>query len=194
MTEVAYSAFRVEKSASRHPEASQNYTSYECSTMADYKTYLASSILTEDKVVCYYLRIGIWKSNKPTDHVSSSQPRFEGSCQCREGVGSALPLCGILLMKIRMLYDFHHKQNVRKPGTIHATYLLSGTKRPEDPIPLNGDAKKDGEDDYMQSSPFMSSSMPQPEEGTGESSVLSITLVREEDLEGWNILQYQRPC
>ena len=93
----------------------------------------------------------------------------------------------ILLIKTRMLYDFHQKQNAKKPGTIHATYLLSGTKRPEDPIPLNGDAKKDGEDDYMLSSPFMSSSMPQPEEGTGESSVLSITLVREEDLEGGNI-------
>jgi DNA polymerase delta subunit 3 len=86
-----------------------------------------------------------------------------------------------------MLYDFHQKQNAKKPGTIHATYLLSGTKRPEDLIPLNGDAKKDGEDDYMQSSPFMNSSMPQLED-TGESSVLSITLVREEDLEGENIL------
>jgi DNA polymerase delta subunit 3 len=86
-----------------------------------------------------------------------------------------------------MLYDFYQKQNAKKPGTIHATYLLSGTKRPEDLIPLNGDAKKDGEDDYMQSSPFMNSSMPQLE-GTGESSVLSITLVREEDLEGEDIL------
>jgi DNA polymerase subunit Cdc27 len=82
-----------------------------------------------------------------------------------------------------MLYDFHTKQNAKKPGTIHATYLLSGTKRPVEPMPLSGDAKKDGEDDYMQSSPFMSS-VPQPEEGTGESSVLSITLCREEDLEG----------
>jgi DNA polymerase delta subunit 3 len=88
-------------------------------------------------------------------------------------------------MPIRMLYDFHRHQNAKKPGTIHATYLLSGTKRPEDPIALNGEAKKDGEDDYMQSSPFIGSSMPQPEDGTGESSVLSITLVREEDLEGW---------
>jgi len=82
-----------------------------------------------------------------------------------------------------MLYDFHRNQNAKKPGTIHATYLLAGTKRVEAPLPSNG-AKKDGDDDYMQSSPFMGSSMPQPEEGTGESSVLSITLVREEDLEG----------
>ena len=100
----------------------------------------------------------------------------------------------ILLIKTRMLYDFHQKQNAKKPGTIHATYLLSGTKRPEEPEPLNGDAKKDGEDDYMLSSPFMSSSMPQLEEGTGESSVLSITLVREEDLEGGIISQYPKLC
>lgn len=90
-----------------------------------------------------------------------------------------------------MLYDFHQHQNAKKPGTIHATYLLSGTKRPEDPITLNGGVKKDGEDDYMQSSPFMSSSMLQPEDGTGESSVLSITLVREENLEGGNIPQFK---
>jgi DNA polymerase delta subunit 3 len=93
-----------------------------------------------------------------------------------------------MLIKTRMLYDFHQRQNAKKPGTIHATYLLSGTKRSEDPTPLNGEAKKDGEDDYMQSSPFMSSSMPQSGEGTGENSVLSITLVREEDLEGKNSL------
>ncbi len=100
----------------------------------------------------------------------------------------------ILLIKTRMLYDFHQKQNAKKPGMIHATYLLSGTKKMEDPISLNGETKKDGEDDYMLSSPFMSSSMPQPEEGTGESSVLSITLVREEDLEGGDISQYPKLC
>lgn len=30
-------------------------------TMADYKKYLASSILTEDKVVCIYLKSGVLK-------------------------------------------------------------------------------------------------------------------------------------
>jgi len=79
-----------------------------------------------------------------------------------------------------MLYDFHRQQNAKKPGTIHATYLLSGTKAEERAAPTNG--AKDGEDEYMQSSPFMSSSMPQPED-TGSSSTLTITLVREEDLD-----------
>jgi DNA polymerase delta subunit 3 len=83
----------------------------------------------------------------------------------------------------RMLYEFHRQQNGKKPGTVHATYLISGTKRNVEHLVTNGGSKKDGEDEYMQSSPFMSSSIPQPEEGTGESSVLSISLTREEDLE-----------
>ena len=82
-----------------------------------------------------------------------------------------------------MLYEFHRQQNAKKPDTIHATYLISGTKQKEEPVATNDAAKKDGEDDYMQSSPFMASSMPVAE-STGESGVLSLTLVKEEDLEG----------
>lgn len=84
-----------------------------------------------------------------------------------------------------MLYEFHRQQNAKKPGTIHATYLISGTKRKEESIAKIRALKKDGEDDYMQSSPFVGSSMPQIDDSTGESGVLSITLVNEEDLEGW---------
>jgi DNA polymerase delta subunit 3 len=84
-----------------------------------------------------------------------------------------------------MLYDFHSKQNAKKPQSIHATYILSGIKRKED-LP-NGEVKKDDDgDDYMQSSPMMSSSIPMPEEEqkmTARPPTLSITLVREEDLE-----------
>ncbi|KAH7355229.1 DNA polymerase subunit Cdc27 [Rhexocercosporidium sp. MPI-PUGE-AT-0058] len=118
--------------------------------MADYKTFLATSILTEDKVVTYRLLSRTLKI-----HVNDAK---------------------------EMLYDFHRQQNAKKPDTIHATYLISGVKRKEDPIVTNGAGKKDGEDDYMQSSPFMASSMPVAE-STGESSVLSITLVKEESLE-----------
>jgi len=85
-----------------------------------------------------------------------------------------------------MLFDFHRQQNAKKPGTIHATYLLNGTKHKEEPVPTINEVK-DGEDDYMQSSPYMASSMPQPDEGTGETSVLSITLVKEENLDGMSL-------
>ncbi|KAL3426029.1 DNA polymerase delta subunit 3 [Phlyctema vagabunda] len=81
-----------------------------------------------------------------------------------------------------MLYDFHRVQNGKKPGTVYATYLVSGIKRKNEPTATNGDAKKDGEDDYMQSSPFMPSSMPQPEENGAEVTVLSITLTGEDNL------------
>ena len=96
----------------------------------------------------------------------------------------ALNFLGKILTDSRMLYDFHSQQNAKKPGAVHATYLVSGTKRKETPVVTNGGAKKDGEDDYMQSSPFMSSSMPQSEEDTGETSGLTISLVREEELDG----------
>ncbi|KAI9053030.1 hypothetical protein LZ554_003300 [Drepanopeziza brunnea f. sp. 'monogermtubi'] len=119
--------------------------------MADYKTYLATSILTEDKVVTYRLL-----SRNLKIHVNTAK---------------------------EMLFEFHRSQNAKKPGTVHATYLISGIKRKEYPIVANGGAKIDGGDDYMQSSPFMGSSMPQGDAGTGESGVLSITLVKEEELE-----------
>lgn len=84
----------------------------------------------------------------------------------------------------RMLYEFHRQQNGKKPGTIHATYLISGTKQKE-PEVANDAVEQDGEDTHMQSSPpFMSSSMPQPQETSDDSGVLSITLVREENLDG----------
>jgi DNA polymerase delta subunit 3 len=81
-----------------------------------------------------------------------------------------------------MLYEFHRQQNGKKPGTIHATYLISGIKRTEKSADTKV-AKKDGEDEYMQSSPFVNSSIPQADEGGGASSTLTITLTREEDLE-----------
>ena len=86
-----------------------------------------------------------------------------------------------LLMVNRMLYEFHRQQNGKKPGTVHATYLISGTKQVEEPEATIA-VKKDGEDEIMQSSPFQSS-MPHSYDGTGASSTLTITLAREEDLD-----------
>jgi DNA polymerase delta subunit 3 len=158
--------------------------------MADYKTYLASNILTEDKVVCKLLFSFSTVLTQLLDYLSASKSRPQSQCQCSKGVSNILyTLCSSPLIASRMLYDFHRQQNRKKPGTIHATYLVSGTKQ-EDRVPTIEEPKKDGEDSYMQSSPFMASSMPQAEQGTGETGVLSITLVREENLAGlplfWN--------
>ena len=93
-----------------------------------------------------------------------------------------------------MLYAFHRQQSARKPGSIHATYLLTGILPPPEPpvtLTVNGHgnaSKKDGEDDVMQSSPFVSSA-PQKEEEDDEEEeeepvrVTSVMLTREEDLD-----------
>ena len=83
-----------------------------------------------------------------------------------------------------MLYDFHQKQNAKKPDSIHATYLLTGKKRPKPSQYTNGTLPQDGANSFMQSAPF-TSSIPEPEEATEEViPVTSIILVKEEDLEG----------
>ncbi|KAL1652973.1 hypothetical protein SLS61_004594 [Didymella pomorum] len=83
-----------------------------------------------------------------------------------------------------MLFDFHQKQNAKKPNSIHATYLISGTKRSVDDT--NGTNGRSGEDVSMRSSPFMSS-MPEPEDAEPEEETVKETtllLVREEELGG----------
>jgi DNA polymerase delta subunit 3 len=85
-----------------------------------------------------------------------------------------------------MLFDFHQKQNEKKANSVHATYLLTGTKR--GPKPTNGT------DVPMPSSPFMSS-MPEPE-ATAEEPIKTTTilLVREEELQGaWCMWSPQLP-
>lgn len=94
----------------------------------------------------------------------------------------------------RMLFEFHRIQNGKKPGTVHATYLLSGTKRRTEPTVTNGYHILGDQDIDMQSSPFMSSSMPQPEELQEEAQVQSIILAREEHLEGLYLSETLQNC
>jgi DNA polymerase delta subunit 3 len=85
-----------------------------------------------------------------------------------------------------MLFEFHRLQNSKKPGSIHATYLVTGLQRPEQFNSVSNGHGAGGEDTYMQSSPFMSSSIAQPEEQHEAKPVQTIMLVKEEDLEGAN--------
>jgi DNA polymerase delta subunit 3 len=87
------------------------------------------------------------------------------------------------LMGHSMLFEFHQNQNAKKPNSIHATYLVTGTKRTTEHT--NGTNGRRGEDVHMRSSPFMSS-MPEPEpEEPAEELVKETTvlLVREEELQ-----------
>ena len=85
-----------------------------------------------------------------------------------------------------MLYEFHRRETSQKPGSVHATYLVSGTQIVVDSPPENG-VKDEGEgkDVYMQSSPYMSSPMPTQEEEEEVQRQKVITLVREEHLKGY---------
>ncbi|SLM33999.1 DNA polymerase subunit Cdc27 [Lasallia pustulata] len=82
-----------------------------------------------------------------------------------------------------MLYDFHDEQTRRKPGSIHATYLIGGARRVTEPPGTNGVQKVNDQDVHMPSSPYMSSSMPHQDGEEEEQTVRSITLVKEEQLE-----------
>ncbi len=89
-----------------------------------------------------------------------------------------------------MLLDFHNQQTTKKPGSVHAMYLISGVQVVKSLSDLNMISNDQHADDTpMQSSPFMSSSMPQQEEEEEMTPMLKvITLVREEQLERMQIL------
>lgn len=85
-----------------------------------------------------------------------------------------------------MLYDFHHNENSKKPNSVNATYIITGMQQPPEPPATNGNAHEsdaDG-DDIMQSSPYISSSVPNQDAVIDSVAAASIILVREEDLEG----------
>ena len=85
-----------------------------------------------------------------------------------------------------MLFEFYSKENARNPGSVHATYLISGGQ------PSKYDLSSIDDDVHMRSNPFFSSSMPSQDEdhemieGVGRKEALTrvVTLVREDQLEG----------
>jgi DNA polymerase delta subunit 3 len=83
-----------------------------------------------------------------------------------------------------MLFDFHQKQNAKKPGSVHATYLITGTRTPPKPQHHANADTQDGQDAVMQSSPpIPKSSAPQaPEDDAEPTPVRSVLLVKEEHL------------
>ncbi|XRM47978.1 hypothetical protein ABZX51_010925 [Aspergillus tubingensis] len=82
----------------------------------------------------------------------------------------------------QMLFDFHRNENNKKPNSVNATYIITGIqKAPETPPTTNG--LQDSFDGIPQSSPYISSSMPNQDVATDEIAMSSVVLVREEDLE-----------
>jgi DNA polymerase delta subunit 3 len=83
----------------------------------------------------------------------------------------------------RILFEFHSKENTKKPQSVHATYIISGIQKAPEPPVTNGHAKSD-EDEVMQSSPYLPSSMPNQDAASELPRIASIILAREEDLDG----------
>lgn len=102
-------------------------------------------------------------------------------CNAAKRYFDSRPLWTSLTDESRMLYEFHAHENKKRPGSVHATYLIYGTQSAKTYYAI-GDSQQDGEDVSMTSSPFMSSSMPQDED-TVEAPQKVMTVVREENLE-----------
>jgi DNA polymerase delta subunit 3 len=85
----------------------------------------------------------------------------------------------------RMLYEFHHAENTKKPRSVNATYILTGIQKAEDTANAAGTNGTSGDgDEIMPSSPYIPSSMPNQQAATDQIPISSVLLVREEDLEG----------
>ncbi|KAJ6119746.1 Six-hairpin glycosidase [Penicillium sp. IBT 18751x] len=82
----------------------------------------------------------------------------------------------------QILFEFHNKENAKKPQSVHATYVISGIQKAPEPPATNGHAKND-EDEIMQSSPYLPSSQPNQDDASESLRIASIILAREEDLE-----------
>ena|SRR5437763_15277545 len=88
----------------------------------------------------------------------------------------------LTIIKSRMLYEFHRQQSQKKPGSIHATYLLTGLRRTTESLAANGGFSKLSHDDYTHSSPIVSS-LPNQDGSDERLPVRTVMLVRENDLE-----------
>lgn len=125
--------------------------------------------------LAYYPVLGILPIFGPT---SQSAQQY-----CEEVRRDQTPLEKSADLSIRMLYEFHSTQKTKKPGSIDATYLLDGVPRNSEEASANGH-QQDVEDMHMQSSPYMSSSIPHQEDQVEAVPWRSIILAKEEDLEG----------
>ncbi|KAB5572368.1 DNA polymerase subunit Cdc27 [Coniochaeta sp. 2T2.1] len=76
----------------------------------------------------------------------------------------------------QMLYDFHKWQNGKRAGSVHATYLVYGTKK-DDHAGSQQQPSQDGDIDMM-------SSAPEPEAEEDVVPVQTLAIVSEEELKG----------
>lgn len=121
-------------------------------------------------------------------HLSLLEPSAQSTRQSGQTVCSVFATFGIGIETDNntpvhsILFEFHHNENAKKPQTVHATYVISGIQKAPEPSYTNGHGND--EDETMQSSPYLPSSMPNQDSASDSIRVASIVLAREEDLEG----------
>ncbi|KAI9886257.1 MAG: hypothetical protein M1823_001928 [Watsoniomyces obsoletus] len=82
-----------------------------------------------------------------------------------------------------ILYEFYHSQNAKKPGTLRATYLVSGVQKPVPDIVVDGSSRMDEDIQAAQDLSFTSSPVPNQDPAERGLVTTTIILVRENDLE-----------
>lgn len=134
----------------------------------DYSEYLAVNVLNEQQYVNYR---NLSRALKVHSNLAKQYHHFH--------------LFHAALADIcRMLYEFHRKQNIKKPGSLHATYLVSGVRRTPTNIASQSQDHGDEDGTMRSSPPLPSSSFQRPEEDIEDAvPIRSIMLVREEHLE-----------
>lgn len=83
----------------------------------------------------------------------------------------------------RYLFDFHRVQCAKKTGSIHATYILIGSRKNAASSGLPHETEGGGGDSATRSSP-PASSMPELVERSENIALTSVMLAREEELPG----------
>ncbi|RJE18611.1 hypothetical protein PHISCL_09056 [Aspergillus sclerotialis] len=119
----------------------------------DYKRFLAENVLNERRTVTYRL------------------------------LSRALKVHSTLAKQ--MLYEFHRTENAKKFNSVNATYVITGFQKPPESLPPHGNLSQDnnGDDDAMQSSSYISSSMPTQDVVVEPGAIAAIVLVRGEELD-----------
>ena len=94
---------------------------------------------------------------------------------------------GLLNWKHRILFDFQRTENAKNPGSVNATYILTGVQKSYEANGTQDSQDRNG-NETLQSSPFMDSS--QPSHASSGVQRSSIILAREGDLDGNTFLPF----
>ncbi|KAJ6021120.1 hypothetical protein N7540_006624 [Penicillium herquei] len=83
----------------------------------------------------------------------------------------------------QLLYEFHRNENTKKPGSVHATYVITGIQSSPSTSATATNGNTKDEDEVMQSSPYLPSSMPNQDSASELARFTAVILAREEDLD-----------